>query len=164
VEGAQGVRAPAWPPLAPLHDPQVTAALPRWALLAALVPDATWDQLELLRRHFGELARALPDRRYLQRLIEWVARADANPHPDSEDGRTLVLSEVLVERLIRQQRASEAGLPAQQQLEMRGRRLLLEQLDATRPDDELLRQFWQVKRISHRPYHLSVSHNFPKGR
>lgn len=149
AEGGQGIRTPTWEPLKPLSDPEVARALPRWALLAALVPDATWDQLDYLRRRFPDLNAALPTPRYLQRLLEWVAREDNNSNPESEDGRTLVLSEALVDKLIREQRQRDAELPAEQRLEAQGRRLLLEQLDATRPDDELLRQFWEVKRISH---------------
>ena len=125
---------------------------PRWALLAALVPDATWDQLEAIRRHFPELSRAFPEPRYVQRLLDWVAREDHEPQPESEDGRTLVLSQGLVDRLIRQQRRLDAGQPRMQQLETRGRQLLLQRLDATRPDDELLGQFWELKRVSHRLY------------
>ena len=152
AEDGQGVPSPAWPALRPLDHAAVAEALPRWALLAALVPDATWDQLEAIRRHFPELSRAFPEPRYVQRLLDWVAREDHEPQPESEDGRTLVLSQGLVDRLIRQQRRLDAGQPRMQQLETRGRQLLLQQLDATRPDDELLGQFWELKRVSHRLY------------
>ena len=151
-EDGQGVPSPAWPALRPLDHAAVAEVLPRWALLAALVPDATWDQLEAIRRHFPELSRAFPEPRYVQRLLDWVAREDHEPQPESEDGRTLVLSQGLVDRLIRQQRRLDAGQPRMQQLEARGRQLLLQQLDATRPDDELLGQFWELKRVSHRLY------------
>ena len=152
AEDGQGVPSPAWPALRPLDHAAVAEALPRWALLAALVPDATWDQLEAIRRHFPELSRAFPEPRYVQRLLDWVAREDHELQPESEDGRTLVLSQGLVDRLIRQQRRLDAGQPRMQQLEVRGRQLLLQQLDATRPDDELLGQFWELKRVSHRLY------------
>jgi len=149
AEEGQGIQPPAWEPLAPLNDITVATALPRWALLAALVPDANWDQLEALRRHFPDLAAALPDARYVQRLIEWVAREDNNPNPESGDGRTLDFSKALVEKLICRQRERDAGLPPEQQLERQGRELLMKQLDATCSDDELLRQFWELKRVTH---------------
>jgi formylglycine-generating enzyme required for sulfatase activity len=152
VEDGQGVPSPAWPPLKPRSDPDMAEALPRWALLAALVPDATWDQLDTIRRHFPELHHACPTPRYVQRLIEWVAVEDNERNPESADGRTLVLSPLLVERLIRQQRLIDAGVPHTQRLETRGRQLLLQQLDATRPEDELLSQFWELKRVSHALY------------
>jgi sulfatase modifying factor 1 len=154
MEDTVGIQPPPWEPLKRITDPEVDKALARWAALAALVPDATWDQLEVLRRHFLELSAALPSPWYLQRLLEWVARRNKEQgivefDPESADGRTLALSEALVEQLIQVQRRRETGTPAEQRLEVQARRLLLAQLDATRPEDELMRQFWEVKRISH---------------
>ena len=149
VEDGQGVRSPAWESLAPLDDPIVAQYMPQWALLAALVPDASWDQLDAIRRHFPELSQAFPDTRYVQRLIEWVSRADGGSCSESEDGRTLVLSNDLVNTLICQQREDDAEKLENERLEVQGRQLLLKQLDATRPEDELLQHFWEVKRVSH---------------
>ncbi len=146
----QGVLAPAWPTLPRLEQPEVEAALRQWALLAALVPDATWEQLEAIRQYFPELRQVLPEPHAVQRLIDWVAREDQERQPESGDGRTLVLSATLVERLIRQQRDLDAGQPRQQHLEVRGRQFLLHQLEATRPEDALLAQFWDLKRVAHR--------------
>ncbi len=154
AEEAPGPSSAPWNTLKPLNDPVVAAALPKWALLAALVPDATWNQLEALRRHFLELTQALPSPWYLQRLLQWSAQQNRTAgaehfDPESADGRTLVLCEALIEKLIRAQRQQDAELPEDQQLEVRARQLLLAQLDATRPEHELLRQFWEVKRLSH---------------
>ncbi len=146
----QGVPAPAWPTLPRLAQPEVEAALRQWALLAALVPDATWEQLEAIRQHFPELRQVLPEPHAVQRLIDWVAREDQERQPESGDGRTLVLSATLVERLIRQQRDLDAGQPREEHLEVRGRQFLLHQLEATRPEDALLAQFWDLKRVAHR--------------
>ncbi len=151
-EAGEGVSAPPWPDLPPLHDPQVAEGLRTWALLAALVPDASWDQLDAIRRHFPELVAVLPEPYHVQRLIEWVMREDGVRQAESEDGRTLVLSDALVERLIREQRRLEVGTPKVQRLEAKGRRLLLQQLDATPPEDELLHQLWEAKRVSHLLY------------
>jgi formylglycine-generating enzyme required for sulfatase activity len=145
----QGVPAPAWPTLPRLAQAEVGTALRQWALLAALVPDATWEQLEAIRRHFPELHQTLPESSGVQRLLDWVAREDRESQPESGDGRTLVLSDALVERLIRQQRGLDVGQPQAQRLEVRGRQLLLQQLEATRPDDALLAQFWDLKRVTH---------------
>ena len=152
AEDGQEVSPPAWPSLLPLGDVAVAEALPKWALLAALVPDATWGQLEAIRRHFPELNSALPEPRYVQRLLDWVAREDHEHQPESEDGRTLRLSPGLVERLIRQQRELDARQTGMQSLEARGRQFLLRQLDVTRPNDELLRQLCELKRVAHRLY------------
>ena len=149
ISEGQGVRSPGWEHLKPKEDPAVAEALRKWALLAALVPDANWEQLEDLRQSFPELRGPLPDRRYVQRLLDWLADQNQNRQPESEDGRTLELSGRLVEKLIREQRRLDAGLPLSERLEVRGRQLLLKQLDATQPDDDLLRLFWQLKRAGH---------------
>ncbi|ETX01044.1 MAG: hypothetical protein ETSY1_08965 [Candidatus Entotheonella factor] len=151
-EAGEGVTVPPWPDLPPLNNLQVAEGLRTWALLAALVPDASWDQLDAIRRYFPELVAVLPEPYHVQRLIEWVMREDGVRQAESENGRTLVLSDALVERLIREQRQRDAAKPKAQRLETRGRQLLLHQLDATPPQDELLRQLWEAKRVSHLLY------------
>lgn len=151
VEPGQSPGAPELDALRPVSDPGLREALEHWAFLASLVPDATWDQLELIRRRFPEVSTQATDYRYLQRLLEWVRQqteSDQGP-PESGDGRTLELSDALVERLLSTQRKADAHLPEEQRLEARGRRLLLEQLDPTRPDDPILLKEWHFKRALH---------------
>lgn len=54
------------------EDPDVVHALHLWAAAACCVPDPTWAHLDSLRRHLPEIATILPDRRYVQRLIDWI--------------------------------------------------------------------------------------------
>src|SRR4051812_42520316 len=68
---------------------------------------------------------------------------------ESADGLTLELDPALVDELILRFRVAEAGLPEEQRLEVRCRRLLLSQLGATEPDNRLMREFWQLKRMRH---------------
>ena len=81
-----------WGELAPPvgQDTEVDEALRRWALVASLVPDPTWDQLEGIRRHFPTLRERLPRRRDVQRLIEWVRLQTGDPEPElGQNGRCL---------------------------------------------------------------------------
>src|SRR5262249_46230416 len=65
------------------------------------------------------------------------------------DGTTLELSSSLIDELVLRFRTAESELPKAQQFEARCRRLLLAQLGATAPDDPLMNQFWQLKRMQH---------------
>ena len=130
----------------------LAAALRRWALAGSLVPDPTWDQLEAIRLHFPELRDQLPERRYLQLLLEWVEReiADTGEKPESEDGHGLNLPEEIQDRWLREQRKREASDPGSSGFERRVRQLLLDQLLSTRPESgELDQQWWEFKRCMH---------------
>jgi hypothetical protein len=140
---------PDWPALPSLTDPGVAAAVEKWALFSALVPDATWDQLQAVRENFPEIRTVLSENRHLQCLIDWVELKNEAQRAESVDGATLQLDADHVEDLILRFRKTEAGLPENQRFEARSRRLLLAQLGATEPDDPLMRGFWQLKRMRH---------------
>jgi hypothetical protein len=154
----QPVPEPPWPTLPSLNEPRVAAAVEAWALCAALVPDATWDQLEAIRRHpnFPEIGQVLRKPIALQCLLDWVAREKpkwtardaAAGDPESGDGRTLDLPDPLVDHLIRRGRRAHVG-PREQSLEVRAHALLLEQLEATEPKDELQWFRWKLKKAAH---------------
>ncbi|MEM7587955.1 MAG: hypothetical protein AAF560_31490, partial [Acidobacteriota bacterium] len=133
--------------------PPLSSALRAWATCAALVPDATWDQLEAVRRHpdFPEVSTSVRFPWQLQHLLDWV-EAETGADPVSGDGRNLELPAELVDRLIRDQRRAEARMGARSSLEERARRYLLEQLAAEHPPEEqqLSRLWWELKRASHR--------------
>ena len=137
----------------PDMTPPLPGALRAWAVCAALVPDATWDQLEAVRRHpeFPEVSAFLNRPWHLQHLLDWV-ETETGDDPVSGDGRTLELSDDLVERLIREQRRTDPGSADFPPLEERARRFLEEQLAAERPPKEhtLSRLWWELKRASHR--------------
>jgi hypothetical protein len=149
VTEGQEVAMPDWPDLPPLSDPKVMEAVEKWALFSSLVPDATWDQLQAVRESFPEIRSVLKDNRHLQRLLDWVESQNATQSAESADGMTLELDPALVDDLILRFRIAEVGLPDEQRLEARCRRLLLTQLGATEPDDPLMREFWQLKHMRH---------------
>jgi hypothetical protein len=142
------VHAPVdWPPLPSVEEKE--AALRAWVLTAALVPDATWDQLEAIRRDpsFPEIGRELDKPCHLQLLLHWTERFTGQLAV-SGDGRTLALPETKVHELIVEQRARDKdgrGEP----LEARARRMLLRQLEPEQPVDSLTQLKWQLKRASH---------------
>lgn len=140
-----------WPAAPRLSEPSVQRAVKHWALCAALVPDATWDQLEAIRRHkdFTDIGGVLDAPWHLQTLLDWTAR-QTGQEPESGDGRTLELTSQLVERLIRESREEAGQLSLAETLEARARRLLLEQLESKQPDDPLQRLRWELKIASHR--------------
>jgi hypothetical protein len=140
-----------WPILPSLDDPRVLAAVERWALYAALVGDPTWDQLEAIRRHseFQDVRAALPAPYCAQRLLDWVAD-ETRDDPESGDGRTLQLTDRLMDRLIRRFREREAAILLNETLEARARKLLLGQLVSRRPESNLWRLRWELKVVSHR--------------
>jgi hypothetical protein len=142
---------PPWPTLPSREDPALKEALEHWALCAALVPDASWDQLEAIRRHasFPELHRVLQTPFFVQRLIDWVGENDGE-EAEGGDGRTLQISPELVDRLIRDGRRCEEAMDPSMTLESRAHRLLLEQLAPERPEGGLQRLRWELKVASHR--------------
>ncbi|NUQ74088.1 MAG: formylglycine-generating enzyme family protein [Polyangiaceae bacterium] len=70
----QKLRSPREAPLA--LSGAIEEALWQWAACACCVPDPSWPQLDSIRRAIGELREALPDARYVQRLIDWVQAED----------------------------------------------------------------------------------------
>ncbi|MCG6869045.1 MAG: formylglycine-generating enzyme family protein [Gammaproteobacteria bacterium] len=128
----------------------VEEALRKWALAAALVPDPSWDQLEAIRRHFPEIHGVLTDRRDLQRLLDWVGEQSDAP-VELHGGRCLNIPEEHQDRWIRRQRELARQDPAQRDFEVRVRRLLLEQLEPTRPTQGqgLEYQRWRLKVATH---------------
>ncbi len=91
----------------------------------------------------------MPDARYIARLMQWVARKNADGIVQSSDGRTLRLDTALVDDLIVTWRQREADLPLEERLETRGRALLMAQLMPAKPQNALLAQFWTLKQASH---------------
>ncbi|MCB1036363.1 MAG: hypothetical protein KDD47_21235, partial [Acidobacteria bacterium] len=96
-----------------------------WALAAALVPDATWDQLEAIRCHFPEIWESLPDGRYIQRLLEWMAREMGGSAHTLSQYRRLAVPEERVDSWIREQRSLDVDLPKEKRFESRVRLLLV---------------------------------------
>jgi hypothetical protein len=154
-------RLPEWPRL-----PDVAAVEPAiraWALTAALVPDATWDQLEAIRRDalFPEIGGQLNEPHHLQLLLDWVevysrvrvasAKSGASSPEEtsvSSDGGSLILPPACVQALLVEQRRRDRmgnGLP----LEVRARQLLLRQLASESPAGKWARLRWELKRASH---------------
>ncbi len=124
-------------------------ALRLWGLAAALVPDPTWDQLEAIRRHFPEIRETLSENRYVQRLLQWMAREMGAPRRDLSQDRRLEISREVEDTLIREQRALDEALPWEERFETRARRLLLQQLAPTRPEDRLDAGWWEFKQTMH---------------
>ncbi|MDC0669801.1 PEGA domain-containing protein [Nannocystis radixulma] len=112
--------------------PEVLTHLRRWAALAASVPDPTWAQLDAFRRSFEDLRLALPDPRYVQRLLDWLRSEKENPI--SADGRRLAISPGLVRALLDELRAAEGLAPGQlSTAERRARELVMQQIAAATP-------------------------------
>jgi formylglycine-generating enzyme required for sulfatase activity len=140
---------------APSEDPEALnlpeAALWRWALAAAMVPEATWDQLEAVRRAFPDLERELPGPWAVRGLLDWVARQPEMDGPDGgrstldAGGPRLLLPRALEDRLLRQYRERAPGEPALQVFVDRVNRLLLDQLGADPPGEGLARALWALR-------------------
>lgn len=96
AEGGLGPGPPPWPAF-PGPEP-LTGPLRLWAAAAALVPEASWDQLEVFRAEVPELSAALTDRRDVHRLLAALRVATRQPS-EAQDGRTLALSRPLVTEL-----------------------------------------------------------------
>ena len=135
------------PTLAPWRE--VLPALRRWAALAACVPDPTWVQLEAFRRHFDELERALPDPRYLQRMLDWLRSEKENPI--SADGRRLAISDTLVNRLLNELRTAEGLAPGElSATERRARELIMQQIAAATPSSGAMSDRCAMRLAFHR--------------
>ena len=137
----------ALPPEGFVND--LSEGLRKWALAAALVPDPTWDQLEAIRRHFPELNEALPEPRYLQRLLEWVER-ETGQSAELSGGRGLDIPQAQQDAWLRRQRQIEGRSTTERGFEARVRQLLLDQLASTCPEDKLDRLWWEFKNTMHR--------------
>lgn len=118
-----GVVPPQWPSLPSASSARLRAALKRWAAVAALVPDASWDQLEVFRMELPALQRELGDSRYVQRLIEFLSERLDEP---ADLGDALLVPPEEEDRLIRSLRAETE--PSVAALEGQARRVLLAQL------------------------------------
>lgn len=143
----------AWTRLPRLSSPKEQRALRLWATAAALVPDASWDQVRALQGALPEVHAVLPapDPRYLFRLLEWVGR-ESGENPES--GVThLHLSQTLQDRLVSESRR-EFGPPDQEgSFENRVHKILLGQLgDAPRAHEQKEgrgRLIWELKVATH---------------
>lgn len=138
-----GVGPPPEEALLPMEE--VRAAIERWARAAAMVPDASWDQVEEFRRALPGLAEALPDARYVGRLVEWLAEETGKV---PEGGDVLDIPSAEQDRLIRAGRREEPGLPAEG-WEGEVRRMLLEQLEGEEPQDPLLQWYVRLAKAKH---------------
>lgn len=137
-----------WPTLP--SSPAAAEALRAWAVTAALVPDATWDQLEAIRRSpdFPEIGRVFNHWHHLQCLLQWV-ESETHQASVSGDGRSLAVPDRLVKQLLQGQRRQDQ-LSEQEPLELRARKLLLSQLESTCPrDDSWGALCWKLKRVTH---------------
>ncbi len=147
VEAGTGIAPPSRRPL-PGITPELEPALRAWAAAAARVPEAGWDLLEHFRsRLHAEIGRHLPERRHVALLIRWVNERQGTPHRRHQS--YLEIEDQEVERLRCEQVASDRALPVPRRLLARVARMLLDQLQATRPDAEGLRFLklrWQLKR------------------
>ncbi|MBL9005225.1 MAG: formylglycine-generating enzyme family protein [Myxococcales bacterium] len=143
----------AWTRLPRLSSPKEQRALRLWATAAALVPDASWDQVRALQGALPEIHDVLPapDTRSLFRLLEWVGR-ESGENPES--GIThLHLSQSLQDRLVSESRR-EFGPPDHVgSFENRVHRILLGQLgDAPRAPEQQQgrgRLIWELKVAMH---------------
>src|SRR5262249_32513257 len=114
-----------------------------------------WAHLDSLRRELPEVRAALPDARYVQRLIDWV-RARGYGAGQVGLGPTLRFNaearHTLLDALRREDRARFPGAPAER-LEHRARRLLLRQLEAAKVGDDA---FEKKKRSMKMAVHRAV--------
>jgi formylglycine-generating enzyme required for sulfatase activity len=125
----------------------VEPALRAWAVAAARVPEADWDLLEYFRSELrDEIGWFLGERRHVALLIDWINARQGTPH--RRHGAYLKIDDGEVERLRREQVAADRSLAPEKRLLARVARLLLEQLQMTRPEDDagFLRLRWELKR------------------
>lgn len=142
-----------WPPLPALDSPAEQRALRLWATAAALVPDATWDQVRALQASLPEIHEVLPapDTRYLFRLLSWV-QTQSGENPEKLLDR-LYLSPDFQDRLVRELRPKDGGPNQEGSFEQRVHQILLGQLgDAPRAPEQQEgrgRLIWELKVASH---------------
>ncbi len=146
AEGGAGIVPPRRRPL-PKITAEIEPALRAWAVAAARVPEAGWDLLEYFRSQLDdEVGRLLPERRHVALLIRWVNKRQGTPNRRHQ--AYLRIGDEEVERLRREQVASDRVLPMRKRLLARVARMLLKQLQATRPGEDLrfLELRWELKR------------------
>ncbi len=146
AEAGTGIAPPRRRPL-PEITPEVSSALRAWAVAAARVPEAGWDLVEHFRRELhDEIGRFLPERRHVALLIRWLNARQGTPSRRHQ--AYLEIEDEEVERLRREQVTSDRARPFAKRLLSRVAHMLLEQLEATRPGEELrfLELRWRLKR------------------
>ncbi len=145
AEGGAGIAPPRRRPL-PRWTQEIEDALGVWAVAAARVPQADWDMVEYLRRAFVDVKRRLPERRHVALLIRWVNQRQGTPSRRHQG--FLEIEDAEIERLRREQAEADRVLPASERLLTRIAKMLLEQLQASKPAEDLrfLRLSWELKR------------------
>lgn len=141
---------PDYVPLPGIDYTRRREALERWTFAAALVPDASWAQLEQFRRKFPEIRQQFPEPQHLQCLLDHLAtQADGAPIT-KENGRKVSLPESLREDILCAGSAAAYTSDAQP-MEPMVRRMLVEQLCNSAPPkhDALRYKWWQLKVAVH---------------
>lgn len=134
--------------LPPVDAPELQADLRRWALAAALVPEATWDDIETVRRD-PRLSARFGTRAHAQLLLRWVAgHLPGGATRDLGAGRELDVDREVINAWIREAQARDPGWEARWR-----RHWLRQEEDAPLPEDELER-LRRTLRIARHRYHL----------
>lgn len=142
-----------WPALTRCRSEKEQRALRLWATAAALVPDATWDQVLALRAGLPEISQvfAVPDVRPMQRLLEWV-RTESGENPEKHIDR-LFLPPKFQDELVARLRQEDGGPTKPGSFEQRVHQILLGQLgDAPRASEQQSgrgRLVWELKVAMH---------------
>lgn len=102
----QSTERAAWPILLPsAPSPGLERALIRWATAAALIPDASWDDVQWVRHH-PDLIRWFPNHLYVDVLLRWIQQTYPEAHAgDLGSGPMLDLSRKVVDGWIRAARS-----------------------------------------------------------
>ncbi len=135
--------------------PDLDTALMVWAGTVACVPDASWAQLDALRRHFAGFAELTPDHapleaRDLERLLAWVGTRGYHSGALGEGARlyfTPAGRRALLKALRRHDRARWPDDPELRH-EARARRLLVQQLKAADPDGDPYRESLRAMKVA----------------
>ena len=145
--------SPVWPELSRCQNENEQRALRLWATAAALVPDATWDQVLALRAGLAEVSEVFPppDVRPIQRLLEWV-KTESGENPEKQVDR-LFLSPEFQDRLVTKLRQEDGGPTREGGFERRVHQILLGQLgEAPRAAEQQIgrgRLVWELKVAMH---------------
>lgn len=143
-----------WPELSHCRREKEQRALRLWATAAALVPDATWDQVLALRTGLPEISQVFPapDVRPMQRLLEWV-RTESGENPEKHVDR-LFLAPKFQDELVAKLRKEDGGPTKPGSFEQRVHQILLGQLgEAPRASEQQSgrgRLVWELKVAMHR--------------
>lgn len=146
-EGALPTDVP-WPELP--SGPRVVDALQAWALAAAVVPEATWDYLEEVRRErsLPEINEILNEWHHIQLLLDWFELCQRQSAV-SGDGHHLAMTRQAARDIIELHRLRARMRPAPS-LEHRLRQRLLGLLEQSEPTEAWARLNWSLHRASHR--------------